>query len=85
MGLLVFSLDDDRRGSDLPAHRKRSFECVNQEQLPHAFPSVGEIACKPPKERSADSFISRQIQMLDRFRRQIFSSNIVLRERVEAR
>lgn len=85
MRLLVFSFHYDRCGCDLPTHFKRSFQGVDQEQLPHAFPFAGEIACKPAKKRSAYSFVSWQIQLLDQFRRKIFSFNIVLRERVEAR
>lgn len=85
MGLLVFGVDYDRRGCDLTAHYKRSFQCVDQEQLAHTVPSAGEIACKPSKERSTYSFVSWQIQLPDQFRRKIFRCNIVLRERVEAR
>jgi len=84
MGLLVFGIHYDRCGCDLPAHDKRSFQGVNQEQLPYAFPFAGEITRKPAKERSAYSLISRQIQLLNQFQRKIFSFNIVLRERVEA-
>lgn len=84
-GFVVFSIDYDRRGCDLPAHSKRSFHGVNQEQLPYAFPSESEIACKPSKERSAYSVVSWQIQLPDDFRRKIFSCNIALRQGVEAR
>lgn len=85
MRLFVFSIHYDRCGCDLPAHYKRTFQGVDQEQLSHAFSFVGEIACKPAKKRSSYSFVSWQIQLLDQFRRKIFSFNIVLRERVEAR
>lgn len=85
MRILVISIHYDCCGCDLPTHYKRSFHGIDQEQLPHAFTFVGQTACKPAKKRSAYSFVSWQIQLPDQFQRKIFSFNIVLRERVEAR
>lgn len=85
VGLLIFSVDYDRRGSDLAAHCERSFQCIDQEQLSNTLPLVGEIACKPPKERSTYSFVPRQIQSINRLWRKIFRCNVVLSERIEAR
>jgi len=85
MGLFVFGIHYNRRGCDLPAHYKRSFQGIDQKQLSCAFPFAGKITRKPAKKRSSYSFVSRQIQLLNQFQRKIFSFNIVLRERVEAR
>lgn len=85
VGPFVFSIDDDRRGCDLSTHNERSFQGIDQEQLPYALPFAGEITGKPSEERSSYSFVSRQIQLPDQFLRKIFGCNIVLCERVESR
>ena len=50
VGLLIFSIDYDRRGCDLSTHCERSFQGIDQEQLSNTLPLVGEITCKPSKE-----------------------------------